>query len=88
MGHFLFWFVCKRLGKDAEVRSAKKQFVFLISSLGVWFLHFAAFSLYARLGIAIVLSSVLLFVTAPLVVQLVVRKQSASKSKISPTSVS
>lgn len=88
VGHLLFWLVCKFLGKDSEMSSAKKQLLFLFSSLGVWSLYFAVFALYARLGIAIVLSSALLFITAPLVVQLVVRERSASKSKISPTSVS
>ena len=79
LGHLLFWFVFKLLGKDAEMRSAKKQLLFLFSSLGVWSLNFAVFALYARLGTAIVLSSALLFITAPLVVQLVVRERRASK---------
>jgi drug/metabolite transporter (DMT)-like permease len=85
-GHLLFWFVCKRFGKDAEMRSTRKLFLFLFSSLGVWSLYFATFSMYAYSGVAIAILSLLLFITAPIVVQVVVRGRSASKSTISSTS--
>jgi drug/metabolite transporter (DMT)-like permease len=86
VGHLLFWFVCKRLGKDVEMRSTKKLLLFLFSSFGVWSLYFATFAAYAYSGVAIAMLSLLLFITAPIVVQLVVRGLSASKSTISSTS--